>query len=223
MNPPVLLFDIDGTLIRGGGAGHAALRHALRELHGFTGDTTAVEFRGRTDPGIIRDLLALAGVESTPHHHDRMAAAYLAALPLTLRERGGVLLPGVVALLEALAGRAALGLLTGNSRAGAAHKLGHFGIGHHFAFGGFGDVHPDRDDVARAALADAVRHLGGVDPERVWVIGDTPADVRCGRAIGARVAAVLTGWHDREELEASAPDVLLDDLSDTPRLLALWS
>jgi phosphoglycolate phosphatase len=223
VSQPVLLFDIDGTLIRSGGAGLAALRHALHQLHGYSGTTDAIDLRGRTDPGILHELLLLAGVESTPHHHERLTAAYLAALPTLLRERGGVVLPGVVALLEALAGRAHLGLLTGNSRAGAMHKLAYFGLDHHFAFGGFGDVHHDRDDVARAALADARRHVGAVHEGQVWVIGDTPSDVRCGRAIGARVLAVLTGWHPRDEMLACGPDVLLDDLSDTQRLLQLWS
>lgn len=223
MNHTVLLFDIDGTLIRGGGAGHAALSHALAEVFGYTGSTESIEFRGRTDPGIIRDLLTLAGLEPTPQRQEQLKAAYLAALPRTLRERSGVLLPGVPALLEALRDRAGLGLLTGNSRAGAKHKLSYFGIDHHFAFGGFGDIHHDRDDVARAALEDAVRHYGRVDLQRVWVIGDTPADVQCGRAIGARVAAVLTGWHSRQELEASEPDLLLDDLSDTGELLRHWT
>jgi phosphoglycolate phosphatase len=221
VSQPVLLFDIDGTLIRSGGAGLAALHHALRQLHGYTGSTDAIDLRGRTDPGILHELLTLAGVESTAQRHAELTAAYLVALPTLLRERGGIVLPGVVALLEALAGRAHLGLLTGNSRAGAMHKLAHFGLDHHFAFGGYGDVHHDRDDVARAALADAQRHVGAV--HEVWVIGDTPSDVRCGRAIGARVLAVLTGWHPRDEMLACGPDVLMDDLSDTQRLLQLWS
>ena len=88
------------------------------------------------------------------------------------------------------------------------------------AFGGYGDDHHDRDEVARAALA-AVQEMVGdaIDPRRVWVIGDTPYDIRCARAIGARAVAVLTGWHTREELLACGPDVLLDDLSDPAVLL----
>jgi phosphoglycolate phosphatase-like HAD superfamily hydrolase len=110
--------------------------------------------------------------------------------------------------------------LTGNVRAGAQAKLGHFQLFDHFAFGGFGDLHFDRDDVAREALSAVQSHLDGeVNPERIWVIGDTPLDVRCARAIGARAVAVVTGWHSQEELSASRPDLLLPDLADPTLLL----
>jgi phosphoglycolate phosphatase-like HAD superfamily hydrolase len=117
----------------------------------------------------------------------------------------------------------AVGLLTGNARAGAHVKLNHFDLHEHFACGGYGDHHDSRDDVAREALADVQRHLGlGVEPSRVWVIGDTPHDVSCARAIGANAVAVLTGWHGRDELARHGPDLLLDDLSDAGPLLAKW-
>jgi phosphoglycolate phosphatase len=127
-------------------------------------------------------------------------------------------------LLRQLHGRrdVALGLLTGNIRAGARIKLGHFGLFDYFAFGGFGDHHLDRDDVAREALAEVkARFDGTVAPERIWVVGDTPLDIRCARAIGARAVAVTTGWHSRAELEPHGPDLLLDDLSDPTPLLRL--
>ena len=103
-----------------------------------------------------------------------------------------------------------------------ALKLQHFGIDQHFAFGGFGDHHFDRDDVAQEAYAAAHAHLKGVlVRERVWVIGDTPLDIRCARCIGARVAAVATGWHSYAELEAAHPDLMFADLSDPAPLLTL--
>jgi phosphoglycolate phosphatase-like HAD superfamily hydrolase len=118
----------------------------------------------------------------------------------------------------------AVGLLTGNVRAGAKAKLGHFGLYEHFGFGGFGDEHFDRCDVAREALA-AVRAHGHreVTPEQIWVIGDTPLDVECARAIGANVAAVATGFHTVEHLAEAQPDVLLPNLADPTPLLARWS
>jgi phosphoglycolate phosphatase-like HAD superfamily hydrolase len=133
--------------------------------------------------------------------------------------------PGVPALLDALAAdaRLAVGLLTGNIREGARLKLGHFDLFHHFAFGGFGDEHFERDDVAREALAAIRVHVNRHhQADRVWVIGDTPLDVKCARAIGARAVAVATGWHSAAELEATVPDLLLNDLSDPSDLLRLF-
>jgi phosphoglycolate phosphatase-like HAD superfamily hydrolase len=105
--------------------------------------------------------------------------------------------------------------LTGNVRDGARLKLGHYRLDHYFAFGGYGDCHLDRDDVAREALAAVHHHCNGTAClERIWVIGDTPLDIRCARAIGVRVAAVATGLHPLEELAAERPDLLLPDFSD---------
>src|SRR5205823_138073 len=128
-------------------------------------------------------------------------------------------------LLRQLAARSdvAVGLLTGNIRDGARVKLGHYGLFDFFSFGGYGDRHLDRDDVAREALDVARQFLSGtVFLDRIWVIGDTPLDVRCARCIGVRVAAVCTGFHSSEELAAAEPDLLLTDLSDPAPLLSLW-
>jgi phosphoglycolate phosphatase-like HAD superfamily hydrolase len=221
----VCLFDIDGTLLSSGGAGKAALEDGLADEFGIRDPLDNLELSGRTDFAILSDLLRMVGLDDTQSNRQRLSAAYLRHLPGCLARKQGVVLPGVQALLELLSARddVAVGLLTGNVRAGARIKLGHFGLFEHFAFGGFGDRHLDRDDVAREALGDVERHLGAaVDPLRVWVIGDTPHDVRCARAIGARVLTVTTGWHPREELASCDPDLLLDDLSDAAPLLARW-
>jgi phosphoglycolate phosphatase-like HAD superfamily hydrolase len=220
----VFLFDIDGTLILSGGAGKAALEGALASEFGIPEVAGRVEFSGRTDRAIVHDLLTLHGIDSTPANHDRLLASYLGHLPACLARSAGKVLPGIAALLEALGGRAGVvvGLLTGNVRAGARLKLGHYGLFHHFVLGGFGDRHLCRNDVAREALAEVHNHLNGsVRPDQIWVIGDTPLDIRCARAIGARVAAVGTGWHTLEELAADEPDLLLADLSDPMPLLSL--
>jgi phosphoglycolate phosphatase-like HAD superfamily hydrolase len=221
----VCLFDIDGTLIASGGAGKSALEAGLAEEFGIRRPIETLQLSGRTDLAIVRDLLAMHGLEDTPEMRRRVIEAYLRHLPDCLKRSNGQVLPGIAALLERLSGRAdvKLGLLTGNLREGARLKLGHFGLFEHFAFGGYGDHHLDRDDVARAALAEARRVLDGeVCPGRVWVIGDTPLDVRCARAIGAKAVAVLTGWHCREELEGCCPDLLLADLSDPAPLWECW-
>jgi hypothetical protein len=116
--------------------------------------------------------------------------------------------------------KTAFGLLTGNIREGARMKLSHYGMHHPFPFGGFGDRHHERDDVAREAWGAVQQHVGGgVRLDRVWIVGDTPHDITCARAIGARVAAVATGGFSTKELAAYSPDLLLDDLSDPAPLL----
>jgi phosphoglycolate phosphatase-like HAD superfamily hydrolase len=220
----VCLFDIDGTLLSSGGAGKAALEAALLEEFGLAGLLGQVPYSGRTDRAIIRDLLRLHAIDESATSLERLIEGYLRRLPDCLRRHQGKVLPGIAALLEDLSGReqVAVGLLTGNLRAGARLKLGHYGLYHHFAFGGFGDQHWERDNVAHEALAAVRAHLdGNVVLDQVWVIGDTPLDVQCARAIGVRVAAVATGWHSREELAAARPDLLLTDLSDPRPLLEL--
>jgi phosphoglycolate phosphatase-like HAD superfamily hydrolase len=229
----VVLFDIDGTLISSGGAGRTALEAALAEEFGVP-LRGRLELSGRTDRAIVGDLLQLSGLPVSEENLQRIQRGYLRHLPDHLRRHSALepthprfarVLPGVETLVHSLHQRedVLLGLLTGNIRDGARIKLGHFRLFDYFPVGGFGDHHHDRDDVAHEALAEARRHLGyAVPPERVWVIGDTPLDIRCARAIGARAVAVVTGWHDREELARHRPDFLLEDLSDPREVWAAW-
>ncbi len=221
----VILFDIDGTLISTGGAGKAALEAALASEFGIGNLIEQLSLSGRTDRAILRDLFGLHKLDESPCNWRRLREGYLRHLPDCLARVTGRVLPGVAALLERLGGRGdvAVVLLTGNLREGALLKLRHYGLHHHFTFGGYGDDHLDRDDVAREAWAEVCRRFKGmVTADRVWVIGDTPLDVRCARAIGAKAVAVATGWHAHEELAAAAPDLLLGDLSDPTSLLAHW-
>jgi phosphoglycolate phosphatase-like HAD superfamily hydrolase len=188
------------------------------ELRGHT------PYAGRTDRAIIRDLFHQHGIAETDENLRRLLAGYLRRLPDSLRQHDGRVLPGIQALLLELrqAPNVAIGLLTGNVRDGARAKLGHFGLFEHFGFGGFGDHHFHRDDVAREALAAVHACVGPhCTADRVWVIGDTPLDVQCARAIGARVVAVATGLHSCDELAPTRPDLLLSDLSDPAPLLRL--
>jgi len=219
----VCLFDIDGTLLSSGGAGKAAIETALAEE--FRVEVKVrVPYSGRTDRAIVRDLFQHHGLEDNSANLQKLLDGYLRRLPGCLSRHQGTVLPGIASLLEHLAKEehVSLGLLTGNVRAGAQAKLAHYGLDHYFAFGGFGDYHFDRDDVAREAY-DAVHrhHNGSVMRERIWVIGDTPLDIRCARIIGARVAAVATGWHSLAELEADEPDLLFTDFADPARLLEM--
>jgi phosphoglycolate phosphatase-like HAD superfamily hydrolase len=222
---PIILFDIDGTLVRTGGAGKSAMEAGLVAAFGVKELRDEVSYSGRTDVAISRDLLRVHGIDPTPDNQRRLRESYLAHLPNSLMTKGGTVCPGVRELLAALVGQpgVVLGLLTGNVRVGALHKLGHFGLWDFFTCGGFGDDHYDRDDVARSALACVREHVGRhVNPSEVWVIGDTPLDVSCARAIGANAVAVATGWHPLEELAEHKPDLIFGDLSDHARLLAAW-
>ena len=219
----VCLFDIDGTLIASGGAGKAALEAALTEEFGIPHILDKLSLSGRTDRAIMADLFRLHVIDDTPENHRRLRDSYLSHLPRFLH--AGRILPGIAELLAHLAERddVAIGLLTGNVRAGAKVKLGFFGLYDYFAFGGYGDHHLDRDDVAREALGEVRRQFNGsIRPERIWVIGDTPLDIRCARSIGARAVAVATGWHSEAELAEHRPDLLFADLSDPAPLLANW-
>jgi phosphoglycolate phosphatase-like HAD superfamily hydrolase len=223
---PVILWDIDGTLIRSGGAGKHALEGALRDAFGLAEVRDEVPYSGRTDCAISVDLLRVHGIDPTPDNQRKLQSAYLAKLPHSLMERGGNVLPGVQDVLTCLKPRngVLLGLLTGNIRSGAVTKLAHFGLWDYFALGGFGDDLVDRDDVARRAHREVCSHRGHeVDPNDIWVIGDTPHDVKCARAIGAKAVAVATGWHPVEELTACKPDHCFADLSDHRAVLEIWN
>ncbi len=220
----VCLFDIDGTLLASGGAGKAALETALAEDFGIA-LRSSIPYAGRTDRAIIRDLFKAHEIDHSQDNLDKIFAGYLRRLPHTLTHNQGRVLPGVVELLDRLRlhDQVKIGLLTGNVRSGAQVKLGHFKLFDYFAFGGFGDLHFERDDVAREALGQIHHHVGRhVQPEQIWVIGDTPLDVQCARAIGAKVVAVATGQHSTDELAPHRPDVLLADLTDARPLLQRW-
>jgi phosphoglycolate phosphatase len=212
----VFLFDIDGTLITSGGAGLVAMAAAFEHVYGVCDKASDVKFSGRTDRVIARDLAQAHGFDDDDSKWKLFRAAYLERLPHALENCTGRLLPGVSGLLDELAANDGhrLGLLTGNIREGAKLKLSYYGVWDRFEFGGFGDQHYDRNDVAKAAFAaakDAV--CGKIAPSDVWVVGDTPLDVACARAIGANALAVATGAYDSAALAECRPDVLVEDLS----------
>ncbi len=221
-----VLFDIDGTLVQTGGAGQLAFAETFAADFGVPQISAAVGFAGRSDRAIAMDLFAAHGLPATEENWNRFRASYLSRLPGALHARVGRVLPGVTALLDALDAipHSAVGLLTGNVRAGADRKLAHYGLAHRFAFGGFGDDTTDRCEIAGMALAEAEKFAAerrsGGDP--LWgamVIGDTIHDIRCARAIGALAVAMPTGGSTYDELAAEGPDMLLHDLSDSSRLL----
>lgn len=220
----LVFFDIDGTLILTNGAGKEALRVALREEFGVEQPDVDIDYGGRTDRSIVRELLALNKLQASSESLLRLYHRYLLELKRHLPKTKGVLLPGVLDLLNRLEqdGHVSLGLLTGNIEEGAFAKLAHFKLDRYFAFGGFGDHHEARDDIAREGLRNAEKHLKRrFEGHEVFVVGDTPHDVSCSRAIGARCIAVCTGYAPRESLIAAEPELLIDDMSETEKLLEL--
>jgi phosphoglycolate phosphatase len=206
------------------GAGQRALARAFQQLFGVHGALDAVEIAGRTDPLIVRDALAGQGLHADAADLDRLRAAYFQLLADELRASKVCLLPGVERLLVRLAARTdtVLTLLTGNYARSAQLKLEHCGLWHFFAFGVFGDEAPDRNGLVPVALARARErgHLQ-VRPAHTVVIGDTPYDVGCARAGGAKSLAVATGRSDEATLRAAGADHVLADLSDTDAVLAM--
>ena len=223
MKKRLLLWDIDGTLISTGAAGHRAIARATTERFGGEGDLEGVEIGGRTDSSIARQILTKYGEPIIQESLNSFLDLYLELLAEELPRSQGTVLPGILELLERLETQpdTALGLLTGNLKRGAQLKLEHYRLWRFFAFGAFADDHHDRNELGTFALTRA-REGTGNDflPEQVDVIGDTGHDIACGRAFGARTIAVATGSWSREQLAAAAPDFLFDDLSQVDDVLA---
>jgi phosphoglycolate phosphatase len=218
----LLLFDIDGTLIHSGGAGVHALRSAFRERFGISDDLAGIEIAGMTDSGIVTSILKKHNIPATPENVSAFLDSYVHFLSLELPRREGKLLPGVLELLEKLKSRPqlVLALLTGNVSRGAQLKLEHYGVWHFFEFGAFADDHQDRNRLGSFARARAKeKHGREFSASQIDVIGDTPRDIACGKAIGARTIAVATGKWRRAQLAEHQPDFLIDDLSDVDGII----
>lgn len=215
----LVLFDVDGTLVRGGPA-KDAFQVALVETFGTAGSIENHEFSGKTDPQIARELLNAAGWPDPDIDAllPSLWGRYLEEMERRLPERPMELLPGVRRLLDALEGldQVGLGLLTGNIAPGARLKLGSVGLSERFPVGGFGSDDEIRNRLPAVALKRARKHWGVEFPaDAVVVVGDTPRDVACGRAGGHRTVAVATGRIPRRVLEGTAPHHLFDDLTGT--------
>jgi phosphoglycolate phosphatase len=222
MRKRLLLFDIDGTLIHSGGAGIEALKRALKERFGIEDDLHDIEFAGMTDSGIVTSILNKHEISANGENIAAFLDSYVHFLSSELLRRKGKLLPGVLELLEKLKTRkhVVLALLTGNVSRGAQLKLGHYGVWHFFEFGAFADDHHDRNQLGPFARARAKEKLGReFSADEIDVIGDTPRDIACGRALGARTIAVATGSWSRDKLAQHQPDILIDNFSDVDRLI----
>ncbi|HET9371048.1 MAG TPA: haloacid dehalogenase-like hydrolase [Vicinamibacterales bacterium] len=221
----LVLFDIDGTLVHTGRAGLRGMNAAIGRLFGRAGAMNAVPFAGRTDRAIVSDVLRQLGrgIADEDVFHVRQAYLEDLAIEITRPPVGDFgVLPGIAPLLDALHADPAVvvALLTGNFEGGAAIKLGHFDLWRRFDFGAFGDHHEDRRCLVPVALERA-RDISGLSfaPARVVVIGDTPLDVDCARAHGARAIAVATGPFGVEALAEAGAHLAVESLEDTTRVV----
>jgi phosphoglycolate phosphatase len=222
MHKHLILWDIDGTILHSGGAGMKALHSALQSVFGVSGSFDGIDFAGRTDPWIVRQIFSRFGIEDTRENFANYIDGYIAALPGILASSAAHVLPGVLEILASAAANpdVAQGLLTGNLRRGAETKLGFHGLWGYFPIGAFADDSETRNDLGPHALRRARGHWGvEFQAERVWIVGDTPHDIFCARAFGARVLAVATGGSKAGDLAAHGPDAVLEHLGDTA---AFW-
>ncbi|MFT3992369.1 MAG: HAD hydrolase-like protein [Luteolibacter sp.] len=211
------LFDIDGTLVDTGGAGIASIQETSHAIFGDKGPE--LDLAGSTDLGIITYIHSHFGEETTEETTARFFSLYQQRLDWNLRHGnfGGRVIPGATTLLAELASRpdATLGLLTGNIAGGAAAKMSHFGLDSYFPFGAYGCDFADRNLLGPVALERANAHSGlSFTANETWVIGDTPKDVACAKAFGARCLAVATGRFSVSELEACEPDRVVSSLDE---------
>ncbi|MCW1912476.1 haloacid dehalogenase-like hydrolase [Luteolibacter sp. GHJ8] len=211
------LFDIDGTLVDTGGAGMRALQEAAQECYG--GEGPPLDLAGNTDLGVLAGILAHFDLPHGADEGERFFAAYLKRLEWNLAHGGyaGRVLPGAAALLEDLERRdgVTVGLLTGNIAEGAGAKMRHYGLDRHFGFGAYGCDHADRNLLGPVALERAALHAGrDFSPEETLVIGDTPKDIACAKAMGARCLAVATGKFSAEQLRACGAEMVVQGLDD---------
>ena len=224
----VVLFDIDATLLRTGGAGRAAFAETLCAEFGIERIRGGISHAGRSDRGIARDVFARYGIEDTPGTWERFRRGYLQTARTPARRPPGRAAAGgpAAAAHDTRRSDVAAGILTGNVAGGARLKLVRYGIDSFFDFGGFGDDHADRDGIAAEAMGAAdvflrSHHRLPADPRRTTVIGDTPEDVRCARSIAAKAVAVATGASSMSELAAEAPVRVFPDLTDRDAIMEI--
>jgi phosphoglycolate phosphatase-like HAD superfamily hydrolase len=220
----ILFWDIDGTLLTTKRAGVFALEEAAREVCGTSPDFAELRTAGLTDHEVAMLAIRETGADGSPELASAFLRAYERHLPDRLGWRQGGALPGVVAILDELESRSDVIslLLTGNTPAGAKAKLEHYGLDRYFAGGAFCIDGDDRPRIARRALSVAAEHAAGaLEPDHVYVIGDTPHDVDAGKEIGARTVAVASGSYTLAELSAHDPWLAVTELPSPSRFREL--
>jgi phosphoglycolate phosphatase len=215
-NGILTLFDIDGTLVRGARCHYQAFVHAIRKFYKLEEDISGINYAGKTDPQILKEVLELGGIkeESIKKNFndclDYMTHYYLA----NVYKENVRALKGVKELLNLLhKEKVLLGLTTGNLEPIAHAKLGRVGLDHYFPFGGFGSDSPERPMLVKKALERARENFKFIGDD-IFVIGDTPRDINAGIQVGVKTVGVGTGRYSMLELENSGADLVLENLQD---------
>lgn len=223
----LILFDIDGTLIRTGGAGVKAFAKVFETEFDAVDGLENLKFAGRTDISLVREFFGIHNIPATPKNFERFFEKYVFWLDHLLMDSATQICEGVTRFMtdaEALPQPPLFALLTGNIRLGAEIKLRRVSLWDKFETGAFADDHEHRDKIAAIARARGARILKrDLADEEVLVIGDTPLDIKCARAINARVLAVGTGGAKLEELRRHQPDWAVQNLTEIDTLQILRS
>lgn len=217
------LFDIDGTLVRGARCHYQAFVHAVDKYYQVREDISGINYAGKTDPQILREVLVLGGIEENAIQKDfqdclKYMTSYYQA---HVHQENIMVLAGVEELLAQLQEEdVLLGLTTGNLEPIAHAKLGRVGLDSYFSFGGFGSDSEERPGLVKKALERAhdLHHYQG---DRVFVIGDTPRDVAAAKPFQLYTMAVATGSYSSQELARCGADYVLEDLKDVDRVLEI--
>ena len=223
----LVLFDIDGTLLRGG-AGGRALRSALLQIYALPASNDGVRYDGKTDPQIVREILSYHGQEDrfTDENVSSLFSLYLSYLREELTKGGDFqVLPGVHELVRTLNRKDnfLLGLATGNIEEGARLKLERGGLESFFSFGGFGSDAEDRTDLIRIAIERGRQKNGRTHPEKTFIVGDTPRDIVHGKEAGAGTLAVASGNYSLDALKSYEPDLAVENLQPIEPILEFFS
>ena len=214
----LVLFDVDGTLIRTGGAGLKAFERAFATEFNLREGVERLSFAGRTDVSLVREFFRLHSVAATPEHFERFFDSYVFWLDHFMDKLAGSTLPGVEQLirqLQTLPEAPLLGLLTGNVQLGAEIKLRHYRLWENFKFGAFGNDHENRNQLALIARQRGARRWGrDLDGQEILVIGDTTLDIACAKAIDAKMLAVASGGHSLAQLQSHHPHWAVENLCE---------
>lgn len=222
----LVLFDIDGTLLDPDGTGRRAMIAAFERVFGTAGPVDRYSMAGKVDSQIVLELMTGAGFpqEAVRDHLPAYFETYFDELRRILDQHQIRPLPGVIELLERLTAHpeVAIGLLTGNIARAAQEKLRAAGLAQYFdSLGAYGDDALSRPELPVIAVQRAKQALGReFRGKEVVIVGDTPSDIECGRAAGAKTIAVATGPYSCQELEAHRPDFCFPDLCDTEAVIA---